>query len=237
MVNTPNLALPLLSPSQAQKHVTVNDALVRLDAITNLRILALDVLDPPTDASDGDSYIIPESATGEWEDRSSQVAVFSNGGWLFLLPQVGWDAVIASTSLKLTFDGVGWVQGALAVSGGGAGFGLGVVETDHVITSGTTNQTSALIPARAMVVGITARVIGTLSGGLTSWKMGVSGADDRYGSGLGLTLNSYAHGLTGAPVTYWADTEVVLSAEGGAFDGGQIRIAVHYLQIEPPRAV
>ena len=29
--NTARLGLPLLQPAQAQKHVTVNDALVRLD--------------------------------------------------------------------------------------------------------------------------------------------------------------------------------------------------------------
>ena len=34
--NTARLGLPLLQPAQAQKHVTVNEALMRLDGLVNL---------------------------------------------------------------------------------------------------------------------------------------------------------------------------------------------------------
>lgn len=39
MVDTARLSLPLMDAAQAQKHVTHNDALVRLDAITHLSVV------------------------------------------------------------------------------------------------------------------------------------------------------------------------------------------------------
>ena len=39
MAETAKLTLPLLEAAQAQKHVTVNEALVRLDAAAHLTLL------------------------------------------------------------------------------------------------------------------------------------------------------------------------------------------------------
>lgn len=237
MVNTPHLNLPLLSGAQAQKHVTVNEALTLVDAASNLTLLTNLGVTPPANPADGDAYVVPTNAEGAWSGADGQVAVFSNGGWLFLQPKSGWSAFDADTFTSCVYSGNAWVAPALAASPGGAGFGLGVAETDHQITPGSTNLTAAIIPSHTMVVGVTARITGQLTGGLSGWRLGVSGSDNRYGSGLGLDLNSYARGLTGAPVTYWSDTELLLTGEGGDFAGGQLRLAVHYLSIQPPSEV
>jgi hypothetical protein len=51
MSETANLRLPLVQAAQAQKHVTVNEALLRLDAMSRLllqsRALAVPSLSPP----------------------------------------------------------------------------------------------------------------------------------------------------------------------------------------------
>ncbi len=44
---TPNLALPLIAVSQAQKHVPVNEALQILDALTQLTVLSASLTAPP----------------------------------------------------------------------------------------------------------------------------------------------------------------------------------------------
>ena len=44
---SPGLGLPYLQPSQAQKHVTHNEALLRLDQVVQLRLSAVDVSTPP----------------------------------------------------------------------------------------------------------------------------------------------------------------------------------------------
>ncbi|HMR59622.1 MAG TPA: DUF2793 domain-containing protein, partial [Amaricoccus sp.] len=100
------------------------------------------------------------------------------------------------------------------------------------------NLTAVAIPAGAQVIGVTGRIVAGLSGaGLTGWRIGVEGADNRYGSGLGVAQNSYLLGLSGAPVTYYAATPILLTAEGGAFAGGTIRLALHVVELEPPQAV
>jgi hypothetical protein len=89
-----------------------------------------------------------------------------------------------------------------------------------------------------VVFGVTGRVLADITGTLTSWRLGVSGSDDRYGSGIGTLAGSWLRGLTGTPLTYYAPTELLLTAEGGTFDGaGDVRLAVHYATIGLPRLI
>ena len=44
---TARFGMPLLQPAQAQKHVTVNEALMRLDASVNLVIQSVSQVSPP----------------------------------------------------------------------------------------------------------------------------------------------------------------------------------------------
>ena len=53
MTDTPQMSLPLLAPAQAQKHVTVNEALARIDALTHLVLSSVSVASPPVSAPDG----------------------------------------------------------------------------------------------------------------------------------------------------------------------------------------
>jgi hypothetical protein len=237
MARTHQLDLPLVMPAQAQKHVTVNEALARLDAVAQLRVISSTLASPPASASDGASYIVPAGATGDWLGKEGKVAVWSNGGWLFLVPKAGWRAWDESRAAHQMFDGAAWVPDAVAVSPGGAATLWRVVEFDHSLTAGATNTTAVVIPERAQVLGVTGRVTGALSGpGLTGWRVGVSGSDNRYGSGLGLAEGSYLVGLSGSPVTYWGETPLLLTAEGGSFAAGTIRLALHILELAAPRA-
>ena len=72
------------------------------------------------------------------------------------------------------------------------------------------------------------------TGALSDWDFGVAGATNRYGSGLGLSAGSWVSGITGQPVTYYADTPLVLTANGGDFAGGELRMAVHCFTASPP---
>lgn len=238
MAKTAQLELPLVLPAQAQKHVTVNEALARLDAVAQLRVVSSVLAIPPTAAADGASYLVPEGAAGDWSGMAGRIAVRSNGGWQFLMPRAGWSAWDEGRYGRLTFDGTAWVPEAIAVSPGGAGTALRVIEFDHAVTPGATNATAVQIPAHAQVLGVTGRVLVGLSGaGLTGWRIGVAGSDNRYGSGLGTGKNSYLVGLSGAPVTYYSPTALLLTGEGGSFASGTIRLALHVLTLQPPRAL
>lgn len=54
---TARLRLPYILPSQAQKHVTHNEALQRLDAIVQLVVKAV-VAAPPENASEGECFLL-----------------------------------------------------------------------------------------------------------------------------------------------------------------------------------
>lgn len=237
MSRTANLDLPLVLPAQAQKHVTVNEALARLDAVAQLRVVSAVVATPPEAAEDGSSYLVPEGAGDAWTGMAGRIAVRSNGGWVFLTPRAGWRAWDESRFGILACDGVGWVPDAVATSPHGAGTSLRIVEFDHEIAPGATNVTTVAIPSHSQVIGVTGRVLTSISGGgVTGWRIGVAGSDNRYGSGLGLAGGSYLVGLSGTPVSYYAATPLLVSAEGGAFTSGALRIAIHVLTLEPPRA-
>jgi hypothetical protein len=238
MARTAQLQLPLIAPAQAQKHVTVNEALTRLDAIAQLRIKSFDLAVAPSSPKDGDAYLVNAAPVGAWAGQAGKIAIWNNGGWIFLLPKSGWKAWDESAQCTRMYHGSGWMADAVAVSPGGAGTRYRVIEFDHVVVAGATNSTAVSIPGGAQVIGVTGRVVASLSGsGLTGWRLGVEGSDNRYGSGLGLSQNSYLLGLSGSPVTYYSETPILLTSEGGNFAGGTIRLSLHVVQLEPPKAI
>ncbi|MEO9457541.1 MAG: DUF2793 domain-containing protein [Lentilitoribacter sp.] len=105
--NLPNLSLPLLQASQAQKHVTHNEALYILDTVTQLSVLSSNLSSPP-EAEDGDRYLVPAGAAGDWTDQDGAVAVFDENTWRFLSPKTGWVAFDQSVAEFLLFDGANW---------------------------------------------------------------------------------------------------------------------------------
>lgn len=105
---TPVLALPYIMPSQAQKHVTHNEALRQLDAIIQLVVIAADQGEPPLNPLTGDRYVVAPGASGAWNGQDGAIAVANPGGWLFYAPQEGWRADDLSTGGQIRFDGMDW---------------------------------------------------------------------------------------------------------------------------------
>lgn len=234
MSNTAKLGLPLVQAAQAQKHVTVNEALVRLDGLSHLTLKSVTLTTPPGVASDGDCYGVPGGAVIAWAGQDGNIALFTNGRWVFATPQMGWSAWIEDQSVRAMFDGAGWQAGVLAMSPHGAMSRHMVAEVDHSLSAGANSTIPLVLPGFAMVFGVTGRVTTVITGTLSGWRLGVAGADNRYGSGLGLGQGSWVRGLTSAPQTYYTDSDLVLTAEGGDFAAGEIRLAIHYLELTIP---
>jgi hypothetical protein len=227
MANFPRLGLPLLQAAQAQKHVTVNEALVLLDGLTQLSFISVTIQTPPALASDGDCYALPIGSVNDWQGRDSDIAIYSNGGWIFATPQTGWKAWDQEITAQVVFDGSNWVAGVVAMSQNGAAFAFSVVEIEHTIGVGATSIVPLALPASTVVHAITGRVTVPMSGSLTGWRLGIGGSDNRYGSGLGLTVGSWVRGLTSSPQTYYSATDLLLTSEGADFVDGQVRLAIH----------
>jgi hypothetical protein len=111
MTHSPNLALPYLSAAQAQKHVTVNEALRILDAVVMLALLDRDLAAPPASPADGARYIVAAGATGAWAGHAGAIAAWQDGAWAFIAPRPGFLAYVVDEASLLVWDGSAW-QGA-----------------------------------------------------------------------------------------------------------------------------
>lgn len=107
------LGLPYLAAGQMQKHVTVNDALTRLDALVQARIESRSLTVQPTAPPDGALYLIPPGASGDdWGVRPSGALVrFEAGGWSPLEPPSGMLAFIVDTAELVVRVGDAWLSG------------------------------------------------------------------------------------------------------------------------------
>jgi hypothetical protein len=110
---TPNLKLELIAAGQAQKHVSINDALIALDALAQLKATSRTQTAPPPAPTDGETYIVPTGATGGFAGHAGDVAVFDGGSWRFYVPSDGWRCyVVAEQSLFVRTTGQ-WVLAAM----------------------------------------------------------------------------------------------------------------------------
>ena len=76
---SPVLALPYIQPSQAQKHVTHNEALRVLDAVVQLAVQSYTQQVPPSTASEGDRFLVAADGQADWAGHDHEIAVFVDG--------------------------------------------------------------------------------------------------------------------------------------------------------------
>jgi hypothetical protein len=110
------LALPYLQPNQAQKHVTHNAALGRLDILVQLTLEALGVVTPPVSPAEGAVWGLGAAPTGAWAGQAGALAAWVDGGWLFFVPQTGWRAWARAEGGLFVHTGGVWT----AVGGSGS---------------------------------------------------------------------------------------------------------------------
>lgn len=110
MSQTTHLQLPFLAAGQAQKHVTVNESLLRLDALVQLTALSATVSAEPGSPNDGDLYILPAGKTGAaWGAMADgALAYYRDGVWEEITPRDGWRAFVADTGRMKSRQGGAW---------------------------------------------------------------------------------------------------------------------------------
>ncbi len=141
MTDTPRMSLPLLAPAQAQKHVTVNEALARIDALTHLTLVSIDTTTPPLAAPEGEIYAVPPGAVNAWGGQDGKLAIAVNGGWVFVPPRRGWRALVLDQGVPAIWDGADWRPGAVTLAPSGAGMAMRSLEITIPITPGATVTT------------------------------------------------------------------------------------------------
>lgn len=110
MSNTTNLVLPYLAVGQAQKHVTVNESLRRLDALVQLAVISATTTAQPASPADGAVYIVPAGKSGaDWSAYANEsLAYYRDGAWEQVTPRQGWIAYVKDADQVLSFDGAAW---------------------------------------------------------------------------------------------------------------------------------
>lgn len=106
-MTTPNLVLPELSTSQAQKEITHNDALRVLDALVQASVQDKDLTTPPTHAH-GNLWIVAAGAGGAWASKDGKIAQSYNSAWYFLTPKEGWTVWVNDENKQYIYDGSAW---------------------------------------------------------------------------------------------------------------------------------
>ena len=109
MTETTHLGLPYLAAAQAQKHVTHNEALTRLDAVVQLAVIDTTLTAPPVSPDDGDRYIVAAGATGAWAGHEGEIAAFVDGAWTFMAAGQGWVAYDTAAEAVLVRHDGDWV--------------------------------------------------------------------------------------------------------------------------------
>lgn len=109
--NTPVLGLPLLQSGQAQKHITLNEGLWRLDALIQSRVESRVVAAQPAAPQEGDAYILPEGASGAaWDDfAAGDFTVYQGGYWDLLDLPEGALVHVADEGRFVVRTASGWV--------------------------------------------------------------------------------------------------------------------------------
>ena len=102
------LGLPYLLPSQAQKHVTHNEALRLLDLLVQLRLVATGAETPPEALAEGEAWGLGAAPTGAWAGQGGTIAAWSGSAWSFLAPQPGWRAADLATGDLRIWTGSAW---------------------------------------------------------------------------------------------------------------------------------
>lgn len=144
---TARLGLPVIAPSQAQKHVTHNEALRLLDGIIQLVLTDVGQNTPPALPAEGAIFDLGAGASGAWAGQAGKLAQWQDGQWLFLMPQDGWQAWNLEAGVLVVYKDGGWIAfGDMLQNLNGVGIGL---DSDAVNRLAVASQASLFSHAGA----------------------------------------------------------------------------------------
>lgn len=211
MVTTPHLGLTLVEQSQAQKEVTVNMALMRIDAVLNSAAISRAVSTPPLEPQEGDVYIVAAAATDSWAGKDGHVAYFEQI-WRFIAPNDGMMLWVQDESAHVVYT-----SGVWATTGGGGGGESNTGQNANGSAGGVFKQKTA---ASLIFNNIVAGSNVTVSGG------GESGGDIVISATGGAGGSSALAGLTDVNAPSPADGEVLqFAASGGNWLSRSLAVA------------
>lgn len=221
---TPRLGLPLILGGQAQKHVTHNESLAILDGLLPGVVVSATTATAPASPAEGECYIVP-TAGGFGSVPRGQIAVYQGGFWMAAPSAFGHRVLVLDEGRERVNSGSrGWLPGQIAGALGGAA-GLRVLDFD-VVTSGAPTITVAnAIPARVIVLAVSAWVVQTITG-TTQWRVGDNTDPGRFGGSIA-SAGGRNIGVVGPFATY-DPAPLIVGRQSGTenMTGGRVRLSL-----------
>ncbi|MDH4541596.1 DUF2793 domain-containing protein [Sulfitobacter faviae] len=118
------LSLPYLMPAQAQKHVTHNEALQRLDLLVQLAVEGFEANTPPALPQAGEVHALGDAPTEVWAGHPGELAAWVGETWQFTAPQDGWVALDKSTGILHRWGAGAWTEVSPPIWRTSPGWGL-----------------------------------------------------------------------------------------------------------------
>ena len=207
MEQSPRLSLSYVAPSQAQKHVTVNETFRRLDALVQMTVRSRTISAEPASPAEGDGYILPASPTGAaWDNYSAQdLAFYQDGAWVSVASAEGMRVFVADEGDLVVFDGAAWSL----IAGGNETAQFGVNATADATNRLSVKSDAVLFSHDDITPGsgdAQVKVNKALAGDTAShlFQTGFSGRAE-----FGLTGDDDFHVKVSADGTNWNDALVV----------------------------
>jgi hypothetical protein len=201
MTTTANISITLLEAAQAQKEVTINEALKRVDALLNNAVLDRGLATPPGSPAEGDMYIVAPSATGAWASKDGQIAYFDQV-WKFIPPSAGSVLMVNDEATQYYHDGTGWrsLFNAQHTNLGDKNASFTISRNDGAyqrarFTGNITTLTLPALPAVGSSFSLTLEIAQDGTGSRTVGSWAVSGGGSVIWKGADSTLSTAANSV------------------------------------------
>ena len=110
---------------------------------------------PPVSPAVGSCYIVGASPSGTWSGQAGKLAAFTSGGWRFVAPFDGLEAIVRTNGSSAVYRNGAWEIGKLHGSEVAVD-GLKVVGARQAAIAAPTGGTTADLEARAAIGAILA---------------------------------------------------------------------------------
>lgn len=136
--------------------------------------------------------------------------------------------------------GLGSAFSTLAQGANGSSIGCGCLEQELTALSGASVTSTIQIPNRAIIFAVSVFVVTAITGATsynvdaTTNSSGGSGTTSgQFGASLGVAAGSNNSGVIG-PTAWYAASTIKLTANGGSFTAGAVRISIQYMLCGAP---
>jgi len=89
----------------------MDDNLKKINTLINSGIIDRDLSTPPGSPSEGDTYIVAATGTGDWVGQDNNIAVYVGAAWYFITPKIGTLVYIIDEDVLSAYKAAGWSVG------------------------------------------------------------------------------------------------------------------------------